>query len=258
VLLFSVAASRCEDVLSYNLVAGKPYVQIVPASEHIGHTWSEGVVWDKPLIETFYRILAAHHEPWVAFDLGAQTGSFSLLAGFFPNSRWYAFEPIHEAAEILTHNLALNGIRHVSVQRCAVADFIGTTTLYMPPLNAWGLATLGASAERFDPVELRTVACITLDSFIADHAIERVDFMKLDIEGSELAALRGARALIERDHPIILMEYNEINMRQCGIHTEEVDSFLREMGYTWSLVSTEDILCVPVTRIYTEMGFPAY
>lgn len=239
-----------DGALSYNLVSGRPNVLLVPASELIGHTWSNGLVWDKPLIEKFYQVLSAHQQPFVVFDLGAQTGSFSLLAKFFPHSRWYAFEPISEAAEILKQNLALNAIDTVSVHQAAAANFTGTATLYMPPVSAWGLATLGTFVERFNPVGTREVPCIELDRFAEIQGIERVDFMKLDVEGFELNILQGARAIIERDHPVILMEYNEINMRQCGIQKKEVDAFLVENGYAWALVSTEDILCVPVLKMY--------
>ena len=42
------------------------------------------------------------------------------------------------------------------------------------------------------------------------------------------------------------MEYNEINMNQCGALRQDIDNFLTEMGYTWELISTEDILCIPI------------
>ncbi|HDY88772.1 MAG TPA: FkbM family methyltransferase, partial [bacterium] len=175
--------------------------------------------------------------------LGAQTGCFSLLAQYFPNSYWYAFEPIEEAATTLKNNLLLNNIHNVSVYQMAVANFSGKVSLSMPPMNDLGLATVGSNVLRFVPTMVREVPCIDLDTFITDHKIKRVHFMKIDTEGSELSILRGARKMIKRDHPIILMEYNEINMRQCGVLKQDINNFLTEIGYEWTAISSDDILC---------------
>lgn len=231
--------------IEYNLIQDLPNIYITPMAEKIGHTWSAGQVWEKHLIQQFYSLLKRHDDFFVAIDLGAQTGCFSLLAKYFPNSQWYAFEPIPEVAKVLKKNLSLNKIKNVVVQQMAASDFKGQAVLKMPDRDAWGLATLGVNPLRFDPVMERIVSCIDLDSFVIEQNIPKVHFMKLDTEGFELYILRGAKKIIMRDRPIMLMEYNETNMKQCGICKEEVDAFLREMGYTWELISSEDILCKP-------------
>ena len=235
-----------DKLLKYNLVESLPDIFISSYSEKIGCTWQNGNVWDKDLIKKFYSLLTNHKDFFVVFDLGAQTGSFSLLAKYFSNSAWYAFEPIHEAAEILKKNLSLNNINNVSVYQMAVSNYLGSTILKMPDINEWGLSTIGSNVLRFNPVIERKIECIDLDSFVTTKNIKKVHFMKLDTEGSELNILRGAKKLILRDHPIILMEYNETNMKQCDILKKDVDEFLTEMGYQWKLVSSEDILCIPV------------
>ena len=236
----------CNKILSYNLVEGLPNISLHPFSEAIGHTWVSGVVWDKPLIGKFYSVLAAHKGFFVILDLGAQTGSFSLLAKYFPNSHWHAFEPIEEAANTLKANLLLNAIHNVSVYQMAASDSSGWALLKMPPQNAWGLATLGEKALRFKPAGERRIECVDLDSFVAAHQIQKVDFMKLDTEGWELYILKGAANLIKRDHPIILMEYNQTNMAQCHVLPEEIQQFLQASGYEWKYISSEDLLCVPI------------
>lgn len=231
--------------ISYNLVFGESNIEITPLSEKIGHTWTNGTVWDKPLIQKFYSLLKQAESDIVVFDIGAQTGCFSLLAKYFPHSTWYAFEPIQEAVTALQDNLKLNNINNVSVSQTAVSDFSGTIALKMPAMNAWGLATIGANPLRFDTVSEREVPCTHLDSFVRDNNIKKVDFIKIDTEGAELYILRGAKEIILRDHPIILMEYNTTNMQQCNVTKEDIHHFLIEMGYTWEQVSSDDILCVP-------------
>lgn len=239
------SAPNISNVLQYDYVEGLPNIYLDPRSETIGCTWTQGIVYDKPLIQKFYSLLAAHDGFFVVMDLGAQTGSFSLLAKYFPNSAWYAFEPIQEAAETLKANLRLNDINNVSVYQMAASDIAGWSTLKMPLQNEWGLATVGANVLRFAPVAERDIECIDLDSFVVLSNIEKVHFMKLDTEGWELHILKGAKNLIMRDRPIILMEYNETNMQQCHTNKSEIDAFLRDMCYEWTMISSEDILCVP-------------
>ena len=85
-----------------------------------------------------------------------------------------------------------------------------------------------------------------LDSFVVANSIDKVHFMKIDTEGWELYILKGAKNLILRDRPIILMEYNETNMRQCNVEKKDIDRLLQEMGYEWKLISSEDVLCTPI------------
>lgn len=235
-----------ESPLNYNLVEGLPDIYLAPASERIGHTWENGMVWDKHLIHKFYALLEEHNDFFVTIDLGAQTGSFSLLAKYFPNSEWHSFEPLQEAADTLKSNLILNDIKNVSVYQMAASNAACQLTLKMPVMSQWGLSTIGSNVLRFTPVMERTIECIDLDSFIESNKIDKVHFMKLDTEGWELNILKGAKNLILRDHPIILMEYNETNMKQCDVIKEEIDEFLQTMGYKWKLISTEDILCIPI------------
>ena len=116
----------------------------------------------------------------------------------------------------------------------------------MPTMDQWGVSTIGSNVLRFNQVMEREIECIDLDSFVVAHNINKIHFMKLDTEGSELSILHGAQKTIMRDHPIIVMEYNEINMQQCGVLKQQVDQFLTEMRYTWKLISNEDILCIPI------------
>lgn len=242
---YSIAENINPNKLRYNLINGLPDIYITPITEKIGHTWSNGYVWDKPLIQKFYSLLVAHNDFFVIFDLGAQTGSFSLLSKYLPNSKWYAFEPIQEAADALKENLILNDIHNVSIYQMAVSDFSGMTTLKMPDMGSWGLSTIGSNTN-FNTVTERQIKCIDLDSFVADNQIKKVHFMKLDTEGAELYILRGAKKMILRDRPIILMEYNQRNMNQCGVNKNDIHQLLTEMQYEWQAISDDDILCSPV------------
>lgn len=240
------AASMNANVYKhYNLVYGSPDILISEQAEHLGRTWINGEVYDKPLINRFYGILSEKKEPFVVLDIGAQTGCFSLLSKFCPNSHWYAFEAIQEAADILSNLLEANDIHNVTVCPVAVSNQPGSALLKLPSDNHWGLSTLGADPLRFGEYATRSVECIDLDSFVAKEKISKVDFIKIDVEGWELFVLQGGREMIKRDRPIILMEFNGNNMAQCHVSPDQVTALLADLGYQWELISSEDILCTP-------------
>jgi len=230
---------------SYNLICELPDVLISPQAEQIGATWNNGQVWDKPVINAFYQLLKKKNGHFVVLDVGAQTGCFTLLSKYFPDSEWYAFEPIQEAVDVLNLHLNLNAIRNVSVHQLAISDRKGSALLKLPADHHWGLTTLGAAPLRFHDFQTRPVECIDLDTFLSTYKVDKVDFIKIDTEGWELFVLRGAKAMIARDMPTILLEFNQINMEQCQVHPEDVLKLLEEFGYKHILLSSEDLLCTP-------------
>jgi len=243
-LLSSITIMADSAVVSYNLIEGLPDITVVKEVEAIGQTWVKGTIVCKELIQKFYKHLP-QDTPIVVLDIGAHTGVFSLLAKYLPLSTWHAFEPIEEAVQVLQQNLILNDIHNVIVHQTAVADFNGTAKLTMPHKEQWGLATIGPNILRFSPQSTREVACIDLDTFVTLHNIKKVDFIKMDTEGAEFLILRGGYQMLVRDHPIILMEHNEQNMQQCNVRKNDIHSLLESLGYSWELVSHEDILCIP-------------
>jgi len=237
----------------YNLVSGLEDIYISERTEQIGVTWQNGLVWDKKLIEKFYSILKDRNDFFVVLDIGAQTGCFTLLAKYFPNSMWYAFEPINEAVDELKVNLALNDIKNVSVYPVCISNYPKEDYLKVPKdINVvcgnaeWGLATLGEKIVRFKEYEIRKVKCITLDQFIESEHVKKVDFIKIDTEGWELFVLEGGKTLISQSRPIILMEFNQKNLYQCSVTEHDIYQFLKEFDYEWEFVSPEDILCRPI------------
>ena len=109
-----------------------------------------------------------------------------------------------------------------------------------------GLATLSDSPLRFKKSKIKiiqTVKVFTLDKIWKDN-YGKIDFIKIDTEGWEHFVLKGAHEIIKKYRPYILMEFEEENIRQCGLTKEIIISFIKKLNYQIYYIR-EDILCFP-------------
>ena len=171
----------------------------------------------------------------VFVDVGANQGEFTLVAAKHARrGRVIAVEPVASLREDLAANLRLNGFDNVTVVPVALADRPGTLTLFADHrtvdgfLNE-GTASLWSGGGRREVVG--EVEVDTLDRLVATLALDRIDLMKIDVEGGELAVLRGGRESLRRFGPVLLVELSEVNFRISGYGTQDVLSELRDLDY---------------------------
>ncbi len=231
-------------------------VRIAPDSLRFGGSWQgrprdgHPTAWDMGTIKFFYDQLAGYENPGV-LDIGANTGSFCLLAAFHQGMHGHAFEPVPHIYDILRANIALNGLDgRMKAHRLALTDRNGTSVLKYPKSGREsGMSCLGNPKRFSEWIEFQ-VECRTLDAIAEQQNGLSVDFMKIDTEGCEWFVLQGAKKLIREQMPSILLEYYEPNTRQFGYDPAEILKLLRSLGYTQcERVGREDIYCPRPTRV---------
>jgi FkbM family methyltransferase len=126
------------------------------------------------------------------FDVGANVGFFTLLASKLAgdSGRVYAFEPLPRNVDLLERHIRLNELANVHVAAIAIAATSGEAHFRMAQH-----ASMGGLNESGD---LRVITA-SLDDLIASGRVARPDFIKMDIEGAESDALRGAKHLLAGD-----------------------------------------------------------
>ena len=136
-----------------------------------------------------------------AVDVGASFGVYALAMARAVGARGrvWAFEPSPEPAEHLERSLALNGCGHVVLRREAVSDAPGRVAFRLEANSE-----LGGIAEKPGGMTA-TVDAVTLDQAFAGIAGE-IDFLKIDVEGHEARALRGAAGLLDGRSPLVMFE----------------------------------------------------
>ncbi|WP_420963323.1 FkbM family methyltransferase [Brucella sp. IR073] len=163
---------------------------------------------------------------WIIADIGANVGMYTLLfSRLAPEGRVHAFEPT-QTAELLRRNIEAAGCENVFVHQVALGAVEGARE--EPIYRLWGSAP-----------EKQVYDFITLDAFVAAHGINRLDCIKIDVDGFDLEVLKGAAQTLRRFNPWLLVEINHA-LATRGQSVSEALLWLAGQGYTSALVLDQD------------------
>jgi len=141
----------------------------------------------------------------IFFDVGANIGQYTLIASQLVGASGvvHAFEPHPALCDVLIRNVRRNNCTNVIVNNTAVAEADGIATLFMSTSSNYGATSLAPSGSSHNGGI--SVPVVSLDSYMKARRINRVDVAKLDIEGAELLALKGASTMLDRGHDLVLI-----------------------------------------------------
>lgn len=146
----------------------------------------------------------------VVFDIGANIGLTSTLAAQRAQSV-YAFEPNPATFAYLNQTVEANGLSDVVTPvNLALGEREGDL-FFFSDRNSSSASHLITDAT-LARASTTTVPVTTVDAFVETHGVKRLDFIKIDIEGFEIDALRGASATLARLQPTVLVEFNAFTM----------------------------------------------
>lgn len=184
------------------------------------------------------------YEPWtsdilkrelkqggVFVDAGANIGFFTVMASKLvgETGRVYAFEPNPFSFEILRRNVETNGLHNTTIEQKAVGDFSGRTELWSNKGNAyvWKEGTrVGFSTD-----------CVRLDDYFRG---QHINLMKMDIDGGETKALKGASRILSEDLEKLIIEFWPTGFRKQNIDPNEFVSALARGGFSSYVSSFSD------------------
>lgn len=199
-------------------------------------------IWEKKQLNYFYNLVDNNKKVNIV-DIGASVGLYSLYAKYLPNSQFYSFEPYKFTYDILNDNIKLNNITNVKTYNIGLSDKIGKSILNVC-LSGDGLNTMGSNPLRFNDINPIEIETNTLDNIFYNNNI-KVDFIKIDTEGWEYYILKGGEKTIKTFKPIIQLEYNETNMKQCDIKPEQLLNYINELGYKQYNIINEELIIIP-------------
>lgn len=199
---------------------------------------SSHIFWRGSYSTELWRYLQGRALPDDVFvDVGANHGEVSLMAAaLMPGGRVYAFEPVTENFQRLQRNVDANGLSYVQCFQLGLSDEPGELPLYTQAERredgTWnkGLPSLYASDQR--PQWLECVKLERLDDFVAQQGLTRLNYLKIDVEGAELAVLNGAKQTLATLRPTLLIEFNAETCAAAGYPLLQLATSLTALGYS--------------------------
>jgi FkbM family methyltransferase len=198
-------------------------------NDHVGrHIYERGYYEE----ETVNVITALLRPGMVFFDVGAHVGQYTLTASCLvgEDGQVHSFEPDPDTFRWLAGNTTQNGLRNVHLNQLALCDETSTKELFLATAQDVGSNSLSEpfnySGKKF------TVRCTTVNEYIKAKNIERIDVMKMDIEGAEYAALIGASEILQgKDKPTLIIEFEERRQQAFGSSCRKLAELLKNNGY---------------------------
>lgn len=188
----------------------------------------------------------------VVLDVGANVGWWTvpLARRLGPTGgRVIAFEPVPANRARLEWAIDANGVRRsVEVVPVALGERSGELGMWLKSAETGAGSGTAALVTGEGASHLR-VPVTTLDAWTQEHAVERCELMKLDIEGAELMMLRGAERFIARTRPLIFGEFEAYWLSTFGASFVDVAAWATRMEYAMQRWDARAARFVPLERI---------
>lgn len=178
----------------------------------------------------------------VMIDVGANTGIYSIFSlTVNPDLKVHAFEPHPTNYQRLIKNISLNRYTNIIAMPLAVSNYFGEIDFYIPEDEA--ISDVSSTSKAFSEGIYHTefkkiiVSAVTLDEYVHKAGINRIDFLKIDVEGFELEALQGAMNTLKNNDLLVLCEIfceyclDESLFSKRNPKPYQIESIMKSLGY---------------------------
>lgn len=182
--------------------------------------------YEREVVDVFYEY--AKKSKFI-YDIGANVGYYTLISAKAVeknNGMVYALEPLPGNLLLLQKNVDANLNRNIKILDYAISDSTGTALFSNSENNVAN--TLSVSSPTFKSNDSIQVKTITLDELVEKKIGLPPDLLKIDVEGSELEALRGSEKVLKKYRPVIFLSTH--NCHIPGVHKKCID-YLKTIGY---------------------------
>jgi FkbM family methyltransferase len=165
----------------------------------------------------------------VVIDVGANIGYYTIMCSELVghSGHVYAFEPTQHFGKVLKENLSLNNVANVSVFDYGLSNVATSVTIDIGPSSA----TLHSPQGYDEVVNNEQIRLIPFNDFIKDNNLNRVDFIKIDVDGHEPYFFEGAWDVLDLFNVVILFEISHLHYLEAGIFAWDFYEDIVGRGY---------------------------
>jgi FkbM family methyltransferase len=186
-------------------------------------------VWEKHETDLILSLL---HDDATFIDVGANFGWYSLVTALkYPKLSVHSFEPVPTTYRYFCDNIALNGVTNI------VANNMGLGNVNQPLRFTNYKHTGNHITEDMNDTNVDIVPCVRFDDYVDSNKLERIDFIKCDVEGAELFFLQGAEKTLSKHKPKLLLEIEERWTQRYNYHAIDIIKFLTNIGYSYKIIT---------------------
>lgn len=240
---FSLGSTKTLDVLPNWSVVCHPEAYRV---------FNQAQIADPAQRDEFLNFVSHCSDRMFLFDIGAHFGIFSLAAAHF-GGKAVAVDPSPTATRMIARESTVNALESkVQVVCAAVSDASGVTEMLSSGVFSYGYFTFARGRSKR---ELTRVKAMTIDQMVEEFGVPT--HIKVDVEGHELAVLRGASATLRRSSPVLFLELHNEMVASDGRHPGDALDELVHLGYATfgpdgRPVNRAAILEKPIIRIVAQ------
>lgn len=190
------------------------------------------IVMTSPVWEPYVQKIFILEKNDIMIDVGAHIGTYTIpiASQIGKSGKVLAFEPNPKNSMVLRKNIELNNLNNIIMFENAVSNKneISSLTLSDDPM-------LSMIIDNGKGEDIK-IECVTLDSVYEKLKLEKVDWLKIDAEGSEIKVMEGAKKILEQFHPKIIIEVRKEN-------ENKVKELLKHNGYKIKYLGGEYFFC---------------
>ena len=222
---------------------GRKFNYVLTYGDFIGNKffWLGDQGFEYETLSVFYKL--AKKANYVV-DVGSNTGIYMLYAATAnANGKVLVFEPVEQIYAILCANIEANGYgNRCTALKQAVSDYTGVTSFHVPKVLMPSSASLNTDGFRDSEGDIVEIPVTTVDDMVKED--ERINLIKIDVEGFEDKVLAGMTKVLASSHPRIVIECLEDGP------IAEIERILKENDYNFYIIKESGL--EPMTSIIPD------
>lgn len=232
--------SKDKNLAFYETGIGNFYLPLNNNDDIVANAIKHGIIFESEIVSTVYDYVK---DGSIVLDIGANYGQMSILfSKKFPGCTVHSFEAQAFVFNIFEKNIKANNCINIIPYYKAVYVNSETNLIFSTPdFSKYGsYGSVGINMKTKEGIVVQSIAIDSID-FIAP-----ISFMKIDIQGSDLFALRGAVNTIQKHRMPIIFEYEQNLQLEFGTSFQDYVNFFREINYRFeSQILNNNFLMLP-------------